>query len=572
MPEPSLAHVHPGDTVALTCDNCPPDLTGVVSFVSPQAEYTPPFIYSESTRAKFVFLAEARPKPDQATLFNPGQPVTVKPQAAVAMNDLVIDVRDLRKSFGDLKVVEGLSLQVARGEICGFLGANGSGKTTTIRMLCGLLAPDGGSGTCIGYDILRQAHDIRRQVGYMTQRFSLYDDLTVFENLDFVAAVFEMPNRRAAVAEMIERMGLGDRRDQLAGQLSGGWKQRLALAACVLHEPKLLLLDEPTAGVDVKARREFWDLIHDMAVDGLTTLVSTHYMDEAERCSRIVYLAQGRIVVQGGAAAVIGGSGLVTFEATGEGVDAAARRLRGAPGVEAAGVFGRALHVAGMDRAALAGGDAVGGRRPRMARGRAAARGRVHPHAEPRGGAAMNRFSFPRLIALLRKETIQVMRDAMTLRMIIAIPIMQLFLFGYAINSDPKHLPAGLLSIDDSKYERTIAAALNNSGYYNLQQLRSEQEADEGLARGDLMFVVEIPPGFDRAVDRGENPSVLIDADATDPTAIGNAVAALIRCSPTSIATCRRSARRRRRRRRSISSSTPATIPSSSRCSTSCRG
>jgi len=220
-------------------------------------------------------------------------------------------------------------------------------------MLCGLLEPDGGSGTCIGYDILRQAHDIRRQVGYMTQRFSLYDDLTAFENLDFVAAVFEMPNRRAAVAEMIERMGLGDRRDQLAGQLSGGWKQRLALAACVLHEPKLLLLDEPTAGVDVKARREFWDLIHDMAVDGLTTLVSTHYMDEAERCSRIVYLAQGRIVVQGGAASVIGGSGLVTFEATGEGIDAAARRLRGAPGVEAAGVFGRALHIAGLDRAAL---------------------------------------------------------------------------------------------------------------------------------------------------------------------------------------------------------------------------
>ena len=269
------------------------------------------------------------------------------------MNDYVIDVRDLRKSFGDLKVVEGLSLQVARGEICGFLGANGSGKTTTIRMLCGLLAPDSGSGSCIGYDILRQAHDIRSQVGYMTQRFSLYDDLTVFENLDFVAAVFEMPNRRAAVAEMIERMGLDDRRDQLAGQLSGGWKQRLALAACVLHQPKLLLLDEPTAGVDVKARREFWDLIHDMAVDGLTTLVSTHYMDEAERCGRIVYLAQGRIVVQGSAVAVVGESGLVTFEATGDDLDAAARALRQTPGVEAAAVFGRALHVAGMDRAAL---------------------------------------------------------------------------------------------------------------------------------------------------------------------------------------------------------------------------
>jgi ABC-type multidrug transport system ATPase subunit len=269
------------------------------------------------------------------------------------MNDYAIDVSGLCKSFGDLKVVDGLSLQVAKGEICGFLGANGSGKTTTIRMLCGLLAPDGGSGQCIGYDIIRQAHEIRREVGYMTQRFSLYGDLTVFENLDFVARVFEMKNRRAAVAAIIDRMGFKDRRGQLAGQLSGGWKQRLALAACVLHEPRLLLLDEPTAGVDVKARREFWDLIHDMAADGLTTLVSTHYMDEAERCGRIVYLAQGRIVVQGGAVAVVGGSGLVTFEATGEGVDAAARALRRAPGVEAAAVFGRALHVAGMDRAAL---------------------------------------------------------------------------------------------------------------------------------------------------------------------------------------------------------------------------
>jgi ABC-type multidrug transport system ATPase subunit len=269
------------------------------------------------------------------------------------MTDYVIDVHDLHKSFGDLKVVDGLTLQVARGEICGFLGANGSGKTTTIRMLCGLLAPDGGSGVCIGYDIIRQPHEIRREVGYMTQRFSLYDDLTVFENLDFVARVFEMKNRRAAVAAIIERMDFGDRRNQLAGQLSGGWKQRLSLAACVLHEPRLLLLDEPTAGVDVKARREFWDLIHDMAADGLTTLVSTHYMDEAERCGRIVYLAQGRIVVQGGAVAVVGASGLVTFEAAGDDLDATARALRHTPGVEAAAVFGRALHVAGMDRAAL---------------------------------------------------------------------------------------------------------------------------------------------------------------------------------------------------------------------------
>jgi ABC-2 type transport system ATP-binding protein len=269
------------------------------------------------------------------------------------MSSYVIDVTGLRKSFGALKVVDGLTLQVAKGEICGFLGANGSGKTTTIRMLCGLLVADGGHGTCLGFDIIRQAQAIRRHVGYMTQKFSYYEDLTVFENLDLVASVYEMKNARRAVADIMDRMGLADRRKQLAGQLSGGWKQRLALAACVLHEPQLLLLDEPTAGVDAKARREFWDLIHDMAGDGLTVLVSTHYMDEAERCNRIVYLAQGRIVVQGGADEVTRQSGLITYEATGENVDDAARAVRHAPGIEAAAVFGRALHVAGTDRGAL---------------------------------------------------------------------------------------------------------------------------------------------------------------------------------------------------------------------------
>ena len=265
----------------------------------------------------------------------------------------VIDVTGLVKRFGDRTVVDGLDLTVARGEICGFLGANGSGKTTTIRMLCGLLHPDGGHGTCLGHDIITDAVQIRREAGYMTQRFSLYEDLTVFENLDFVASVYEMPDKKAAVADMMERMGLADRRDQLAGQLSGGWKQRLALAACVLHTPKLLLLDEPTAGVDAKARREFWDLIHDMAGEGLTVLVSTHYMDEAERCKRVVYLAQGKIVVQGTGAEVAARSGLITFEGQGGDVDLAARLLRREPGVEAAAVFGRALHVAGTDRAAL---------------------------------------------------------------------------------------------------------------------------------------------------------------------------------------------------------------------------
>jgi ABC-2 type transport system ATP-binding protein len=269
------------------------------------------------------------------------------------MNGLVIDVRDLRKSFGTRRVVDGLTLQVARSEICGFLGANGSGKTTTIRMLCGLLVPDGGEGTCLGLDIRTEAAQIRRQTGYMTQKFSYYDDLTVRENLELVAGVYEMADGTEAVADIIARMGLACYEDQLAGHLSGGWKQRLALAACVLHRPKLLLLDEPTAGVDAKARREFWDLIHDLAGEGLTVLVSTHYMDEAERCNRIVYLAEGRIVVQGTSDEVVRRASLVIFETTGEEIDEVARRIRRSEGVEAAAVFGHALRVAGSDRAAL---------------------------------------------------------------------------------------------------------------------------------------------------------------------------------------------------------------------------
>jgi ABC-type multidrug transport system ATPase subunit len=265
----------------------------------------------------------------------------------------VIDVHGLVKRFGAATVVDGLSMQVAEGEVCGFLGGNGSGKTTTIRMLCGLLRPDGGGGSCLGYDLLREPMRIRRHVGYMTQRFSFYGDLTVRENLEFVARLYGVPYRNDAIAEVMHRTELTPRAAQLAQELSGGWKQRLALAACVLHRPKLLLLDEPTAGVDAKARREFWDMIHDMAADGMTVLVSTHYMDEAERCQRVAYLSAGKLVVQGSVSDVVQAAGLVVFEAIGPGIEAAARLLRGRPGVETAAVFGTALRVTGRDRAAL---------------------------------------------------------------------------------------------------------------------------------------------------------------------------------------------------------------------------
>jgi ABC-2 type transport system ATP-binding protein len=269
------------------------------------------------------------------------------------VNPLAIDVHDLAKSFGTVKVVDGLSLQVPGGEICGFLGGNGSGKTTTIRMLCGLLRPDAGGGTCLGFDLLREPLLIRQQIGYMTQRFGFYEDLTVTENLEFVARLYQLRDRGRAIAEVLQRMEMTGRAGQLARELSGGWKQRLALTACVLHRPRLLLLDEPTAGVDARARREFWDLIHEMSADGMTVLVSTHYMDEAERCKRVVYLAGGKLVVQGTAEEVVRDAALTVFQAIGSGIETIVRRLRHTPGVETAAVFGDALRIAGKDRAAL---------------------------------------------------------------------------------------------------------------------------------------------------------------------------------------------------------------------------
>jgi len=264
-----------------------------------------------------------------------------------------IDVHGLSKSFGPKRVVDDVSLQVRRGEIFGFLGPNGSGKTTTIRMMCGLLTPDAGSGTCLGFDIRKDPGEIKRRVGYMTQKFSFWDDLSIRENLDFVARLYEMPARKQAVGAALEGLGLASRAKQLAGALSGGWKQRLALAACMLHEPELLLLDEPTAGVDPKARRDFWDELHRLAARGVSVLVSTHYMDEAERCHKLAYIAYGRLMAQGTADEIVGAQGLSTFGVVGGDLDAVSRALVGQPGVDQTAVFGSTLHVTGRDARAL---------------------------------------------------------------------------------------------------------------------------------------------------------------------------------------------------------------------------
>ncbi|MEX1667510.1 ABC transporter ATP-binding protein [Zhongshania guokunii] len=269
------------------------------------------------------------------------------------MSELAIDVRGLSKHFASKAAVSDVDLQMPRGQVWGFLGPNGSGKTTTIRMLCGLLKPSAGEGSCLGFDLRREAEAIRRQTGYMTQKFSFWADLSVRENLDFVARIYQLDKRRQCVDETLAVLGLVHRQHQLAGALSGGWKQRLALAAVTMHKPKLLLLDEPTAGVDPQARRDFWDQIHRLSNQGMTVLVSTHYMDEAERCDHIVYLAHGKLITEGSVPDIIDQSGLVSFRAEGRGVRGIEPLMAVQPGIEHAAYYGAALHISGHDRVAL---------------------------------------------------------------------------------------------------------------------------------------------------------------------------------------------------------------------------
>lgn len=274
-------------------------------------------------------------------------------EAKATPSGLAIDVKGLSKTFGHKRVVDDISLQVRTGEIFGFLGPNGSGKTTCLRMICGLLTLDSGSGTCLGFDIVKQSAQIKRQTGYMTQKFSYWDDLTIRENLDFVARLYQMPDREQAVTQALHDLGLTTRSNQLTGELSGGWKQRLALACCVLHKPKLLLLDEPTAGVDPTARRDFWDELHRLAASGISVLVTTHYMDEAERCHKLAYVAYGKLLAQGSAREVVESQHLATWAIQGENLAELSQHLHGAPGVAQMVSFGSALHVSGTDEEGL---------------------------------------------------------------------------------------------------------------------------------------------------------------------------------------------------------------------------
>jgi len=267
--------------------------------------------------------------------------------------EYVIDVKQLNKKFGDKHVVNNVDMRVKKGEIFGFLGPNGSGKTTTLRMICGLLTPTSGSGHCLGYDIIKDSLAIKNQVGYMTQKFSLYEDLTARENLNFYGRIYQMENRKDHVERILKEMEFSSRSDQLAGDMSGGWKQRLALACCLLHEPKVLLLDEPTAGVDPKARRDFWDIIHNFSQKGITTLVTTHYMDEAERCTRLAYISYGKLMVEGVMKDIISQSGLYAWSVSGEGVSAMIPRLKENADIDQVAIFGNTVHVCGRDEEKL---------------------------------------------------------------------------------------------------------------------------------------------------------------------------------------------------------------------------
>ena len=262
--------------------------------------------------------------------------------------EAIVRAEHLSRRFGDLVAVRDVTLTVRRGEIFGVLGPNGAGKSTTIRMLCGILDPSGGSGMVVGYDIAREAERIKERIGYMTQRFSLYEDLTVFENLRFYAGLYGVPSGRRPqrIGRVLSTTGLLQRRHQIAATLSGGWKQRVALACATIHEPPLLFLDEPTAGVDPVSRREFWEQIHRLSSEGTTVLVTTHYMDEAERCHRLAFIFRGSVLDVGTPEEIVERRGLRVAELQVDDAPAAASALRAMPDVDEVAHYGHTLRLA----------------------------------------------------------------------------------------------------------------------------------------------------------------------------------------------------------------------------------
>lgn len=267
--------------------------------------------------------------------------------------NLIINVSHLHKRFNDFVAVKDISLQVKRGEIFGFLGPNGSGKTTTIRMLCGLLTPTSGSGTCLGYNMLTESSAIKKHVGYIPQHFSLYKFLTVQENIILMAELYGIKDRKEKAIDVMDKLELLSRKDQLSGTLSGGYKQRLSLACALIHDPFLLLMDEPTASVDPTSRRDFWQIMHSLSSEGMTILLSTHNMDEVERCHRLAYVCDGQFLMSGSIKDIIHTVNLTTWEVTGSNLILLAKQLESTPGIDQVITFFDTLHVSSKDKNSL---------------------------------------------------------------------------------------------------------------------------------------------------------------------------------------------------------------------------
>jgi ABC-type multidrug transport system ATPase subunit/ABC-type multidrug transport system permease subunit len=447
--------------------------------------------------------------------------------------EFIVETDHLSRRFGDLVAVRDVSLRVRRGEIYGVLGPNGAGKSTTIRMLCGILDPSGGRGTVVGFDIARDAERIKERVGYMTQRFSLYEDLTVHENLDFYAGIYGVPrrDRRARVDEVIAATGLEPRRRQLAGTLSGGWKQRVALASSTIHRPPLLFLDEPTAGVDPVSRRAFWAEIHRLAAGGTTILLTTHYMDEAERCHRLAFIFRGHVLDEGRPDDVIARRALVAAEVDlpeDAGTDVAAA-LRARPEVDEVEHYGHTLRLiahAGADPIAMLAEVA----RRRAAPGPGHRRGRLRLDGARRGERRrerrprMSRIKLSRILVVARKELIQLRRDRMTIGMMVVLPLMQLILFGYAIDTDVRHMPTVVYDADRTAASRDLVRRLEVTGYYHvIGEARGYDDVRVAFQSGDAGVALVVPARYGADLARGKAAHVQLLVDGSDPQTVASA-------------------------------------------------
>jgi len=426
----------------------------------------------------------------------------------------------LRKAFGALVAVDGLDLTIHRGEVFGLLGPNGSGKTTTIRMLCGLMEPTAGRAHVAGVDVTQDPEGVRRRIGYMSQKFGLYDDLTVEENLRFYASVYGLRGsaRTTRIAEQLRDLGLEERKRQLAGTLSGGWKQRLALACATSHEPEVLFLDEPTAGVDPASRRLFWDWIYQLAKGGTTILVTTHYMDEAARCTRLAFLSRGHLIAVG-----------TQDEIT---------RQFGQESIEDVFIELQRRDEGKADDGGRATGDGEKAQNPRDAyTAEEASRGLLPSPVAPRPSPAVrppppvarrpspSKPSSRSLSPMLWKEFVQMRRDRFTLGMMIGLPAIQLLLFGFAIRTEVRHLPTVVLDQSRTTESRAFVDAVRNTGNFDIVgSISSRTDLRKKIERGDARAAVIIPPDFESDIKRRRTAEAQVIVDAADPLASSAAI------------------------------------------------